>query len=534
MIFRLSKASIILILILFLSFWINIYGIGWGLPSFGGWAADEVIPLRVLEGVEQGFANGWHYKYPPFHLYLLAILYSPLLLLQKLNIIDLYSLSNYTILFYLGRFLTVILGVILLFTIYLCGLEIGSKRSSLFSVLITALSCTFIYYTKTINLEIPYLLWFMLSMLFYLRILKQQKLKDYILFSIIAAITVCTKDQAYGFYILTPIFIVIQHYYYLKKQNSNITIIQSLKSKKIIYPLIIGISVFLLIHNVVFNLEGFFEHFNLITSGGAKIRPRYEQTIWGQLQMLRQSLAHLRFCLGWGLYIICLFGLISSLAKFKRNYLSLSLLIPIISYYLFYICLIWYNNVRYLMPLGIIIAFFGGGLIDKWLKKNKYLLPKIIIISLIFIYTFAYSFSVNNLMVKDSRYYVEQWINKNISETALILSIGGQKYGPRLEGFKTEYMDHPSIKIVTDKDPDYIIINSGYDIRRFEANSKEYKFFDNLNNEIGYQLLLEYQSQPRWNFLDQEELSYRYLDKMYIYSNFDKINPKIQIFRKNN
>jgi 4-amino-4-deoxy-L-arabinose transferase-like glycosyltransferase len=528
-----NQIAIALIILLLFSFCLNTCGIWWGLPSFSGWAADELIPLRVLEGMEKGFSNGWHYKYPPVHFYILAVFYSPVWLLHKLNIIDIYSLPAYTFLFYIGRFLTVFMGSALLLIIYLCGLEIYDRKSSFFAVLITALSVPLIYYSKTINLEVPYLLWVMLSLLFYLKLLKHHRLKDYLLFALTAAIAVCTKDQAYAFYLLTPIFIIVEHHRYLKQDNPDITLKDSLTDKRIILSLAVGIGAFLLLQNIIFNLPGFLKHVKLITAGGGSIRPRYEQSIVGQLQMFRQTLTHLRFSLGCPTYIMCLLGFTSILYRLKNNYLLASLLVPTISYYLFYVCVVWYNNVRYLMPLAIILALCGGKFLGEFLNPEKNLFKgKAILVTALFIYTFAYGFSVNILMMQDSRYYVEQWMQQNIDKNALIVNTGGNKYSPRLDRFRSEDVDAPSLELLSTKKPEYVIVSSGYDIRRFEKNAPEYAFFDNLNKEINYKLVLKYQSQPKWNLFDRQELSYRDLDKMYIYSNIDKINPEITIFKR--
>ena len=528
-----NKITIVLIILLIFSFCLNICGIWWGLPSFSGWAPDELIPLRVIEGIEKGFSNGWHYKYPPVHFYILAVLYSPVWLLHKLNIIDIYSLPAYTFLFYIGRFLTALMGCVLLLIVYLCGLEIYDKKSSLWAVLIIALSVPFIYYSKTINLEVPYLVWVMLSLLFYLKLLKYHHLNDYLLFALTAAIAVCTKDQAYAFYLLTPIFIVVEHHRYLKQYNPDITLKESLTDKKIILSLVVGIGAFLLLQNIIFNLPGFLKHVKLITAGGGSIRPRYEQNIFGQLQMFRQTLTHLRFSLGWPIYIICLLGCASILSRVKKNYLFVSLFVPTVSYYLFYVCVVWYNNVRYLMPLTLILALCGGKFLGEFLNPEKTLFKaKVSLVTFLFVYTFAYGFSVNILMMQDSRYYVEKWMQQNIDPSALILNTAGNKYSPRLDNFKSENVDVPSLELLSQKKPDYVIVSSGYDIRRFEKTTPEYAFFDNLNKEINYKLVLKYQSHPQWNLFNQKELSYRELDKMYIYSNIDKINPEITIFKK--
>lgn len=530
-----NQFKIALIVILCFSVLINSYSIGWGLPSFNGWAADELIPSRVLEGIEKGFSNGWHFKYPPFHFYILTILYSPLLLLNHLKLVDVHSLPTYTILFYIGRFTSVIMGAGLVFVMYLCGRELYEERAAVFAALITALLCPFVYYAKTMNLEVAYLFWVMLSLLFFIRILKHQKLADYLCFSAMAAIAVGTKDQAYGLYILTPLFIIYQNYLHLKQSNQQARLKDAIMDEKVLLAIALGLTIFLTIHNIVFNLQGFIKHVSLIVAGDAQIRPRFDKNIFGYFNMFVQSFRHIRFAFGWPLYCLCMLGFFNALLNRKKSYLLFCLLVPIVSYYIFYISVVFYNNVRYLLPSCLILALFGGQLIAEILNPAKKLFKaKAILITAIFVYTFAYAFSVNILMENDSRYYVEQWMEQNISTNEVILGAGDRKYLPRLENYKSEVSRKPTLAVLAKTNPEYIIGTSGYDIRRFESNSPEYEFFDQLNRgELGYKLLFAYKSHPKWDLFNQEELRYRDIDRMYIYSNFDKINPEIRVFRKN-
>ena len=66
-----------------------------------------------------------------------------------------------------------------------------------------ALSVPFVYYAKTANLDVPYLFWFALSLLFFLRALRRARTADFALFGLAAAAAVATKDQALALYVLT-------------------------------------------------------------------------------------------------------------------------------------------------------------------------------------------------------------------------------------------------------------------------------------------------------------------------------------------
>lgn len=531
-----NPQAIALLGIILLSFAINVIGINWGLPNsnYNSWAADEIVPRRVLEALEKGFANGWHYKYPPVQFYLLALFYSPVLLLHQLNLVNVYDLSTYTLLFYLGRFLTVLMAGGLLAIVYLCGREIFDQKSALFTTLITSLSINYIYYSKVINLEIPYLFWFMLSILFYLKILKSHQLKDYLLFALMAAFTVATKDQGYAFYLLTPFFIVWQHYRICQQQQPNITFFQSLLDKKITRSIGVGLGSFLLLHNVIFNLQGFFNHVDLIIGGNARIHPMYEANIFGQLKMLRHSLTHLRFSMGWPFYALCLIGFCRYLPKIQQNVLLYWLTIPFVSYYLFYIALLRDNDVRYLMPLGIMLAFFGGKCLADWLNplQGQFRL-KAIAVTVLTIYTLGYGFTVNALMVQDSRYAAEAWMKENIPSDTKIFGAGDRKFLPRLEPWDEEIVKYPTPESLSAIQPDYIVFSSGHDISRFAEDTPEYKFFAGvMDGTMGYDLIWQYESTPTLYLWNREEVEYRKINQRYIYSNFDKINPRIKIFQR--
>lgn len=522
-------------LILIFSFFLNVYAIWWGLPSFIGWAVDEVSPQRVLWAVSNYFSNGWYDTYPPFHYYVLTILYLPCLILHKLKIVDVQSLPTYTILFYLGRFLSVLMGTATVFVVYLCGREIYDNKSSLFAALITALNTPFIYYSKTTNVEVPYIFWFALSLLFYIRILKHHKTADYLLFTITCVTSVCTKDQAYGFYILTGLFIIVNYYLYIKSINNKLKIADLLQDRNIIICMFIGISLFVIYHNILFNWNGFIGHIKELAGpasyNSSEFLDRPENNISEHLKLFWRSLTDIRRSWGWPVSILCLLGLGATVIQNRKNYLLLSLLIPALSYYVFFISVILYSRDRFMIPICIILSFFGGKLVAELLRDKTLA----ILFSLIFFYTFLHAVSVNILMAGDSRYYVESWMRQNINEKAAVLSVGIKEYLPRFElqkFAKIKNVTIPEEKELEKEKIDYIITTSSYNITRFDKGTKGYEAFEKLNSEkMGYKLILQYQSKPKWNFLDIEEIPSD-SDQRYMSGNLNKINPEIKIFKK--
>ncbi|MGA2587006.1 MAG: glycosyltransferase family 39 protein [Candidatus Aminicenantales bacterium] len=510
-------------LLLALSFVLFAVGIWWGLPDYRGWAPDEIVPARVVDGLRQFFSNGWHERYPPFHFYLLSLVYAPFLLLHKLHILDLRQLSSYMILFYLGRFLSVVMGTAVVYLVYKCGLEIFDRRASVCAALITALIVPFEYYSKMVNLDVPYIFWFVWSIYFFIRILKTQRLKYYLLFAATAVIAVCTKDQAFGLYVLTPIPLILFHWKHEKQSNPDLSLIRSLFDKKYLYFLLAATGLFAIVHNLAFNLQGFLRHLALITGSASESFRIFPRTFSGEIQLLGLTIRQIQGSLGWPLFLVCGAGLVLSLFQKKKNALLLTLPLFAVSYYAFYIGMILFNCDRYNMPICIVLSFFGGQMISSRLKPGpKFFKATCAIVTIIFCYSFFYSLSVDILMIADSRYSIERWMNKNISPEAAIGIAGPVEYNPRLNDFPRSYLPLSLEAFQKAQRPDFVIFPTAYG-QSFAKNSPENLFFSRFSTAgEKYELVIRYKTELPWLVIKYSNIG----------TNMDAVNPEIQIYRR--
>jgi hypothetical protein len=135
-------------LVLLFSLVLNVIGIKYRLPSYQGWAPDEVLPRDVKEGIGRGFSHDWFHKYPLFHYYLLALTEAPFLIFAELRGLDFKNVSFYSCLILAGRFLSLFMGAGMSKKILpsLC-LDRGSdglhKRPSLRALCSSAALCAF-------------------------------------------------------------------------------------------------------------------------------------------------------------------------------------------------------------------------------------------------------------------------------------------------------------------------------------------------------------------------------------------------------
>lgn len=548
-----------ILMVLGFSLFVNVVGVWWGLPGWRGWAPDELLPKEVLSGIFKMFSGGWSDVYPPFHFYVLSVLYSPLYLplfiLKKLGLADVSGafIENsttglfhlvYFFSFLLGRLLSALMGTLSVFIVYLSGREFSCKQEARIAAFIVSILTPFVYYSKITNVEIPYVFWFCLSLLFYIRILKKHELSDYLLFATTAVISICTKDQAYGLYVLTVIHILISKYLFDKREEPRSNFFSSIADRKLGYSAFWSVILFFAIHNVLFNASGFTAHVqNLIgpaSYGSGEFLTR-EDNNWRQhLELLLQTVRNLRFSFTFPVLLVCLSGIVMSCLKASRyglrkgdsNLLRLSLLVPAISYYVFFISVILYCRTRFLLPICILMSFFGAYFISEfWLGRISKKLPTEVrilpmaLVCILLTYMFAHAFSVNVIMINDSRYAAEREMDLNFDESSKVLAVSSIKYVPRPEYRKLDEFQisrKVSQEEIDSGHYDYILLTSAYNVlERFEPSSETYKVVEKLiNGDTQYTLFFEKQSQPKWNLLNFEGVD----------SNMQKINPKISIY----
>jgi len=514
--------------ILVLSFILNITAINWGLPSPGsrGWAADEVTPVSVLDGIESRFSNGWYSRYPPLHFYILSAFYLPVYSLDALKTIHVSNLSRNTVYFIIGRLISVFMGTLIVFVVYLCGCEITDKKSAPFASLITALTPPFLYYSKTSNLDVPYIFWFILAVYFFIRILKYHHTSDYILFAGTGVFSICTKDQAYALLILTPFIIVLSLYGYYKSRGQKNALVKSFINQKTISALVVGTFLFIGIHNWIFNFQGFKRHVSLIT-GPAMGERFFSNDAAGLTGMFLQTLKHLKFILGWPVLLICILGFLYALSKKNKYPYVFWLLIPMVTYYFTFLFVIGQNSVRHLIPVYILLSFFGALGISYFLySTRRFRIIKSLLVGILFVNAALYSFSVDVTMLNDSRYYAEQWMEKNIGKNEPILFVGYMNFLPRNKDFhRAQYILRPTQNVIRNADPSYIIINSN-----LLRSSQPHLYEKIINHGLGYREILKYKSSPWLNLLPEHKIKGN--GSRYIFTNLKLINPEIIILKK--
>ena len=507
-----SPSRRLLLTVLATSLALNLVGVGWGLPSRDGWAVDELNPRVILAGIETRFSGDWHQPaYPPFHYYLLAATYLPVL---ALDLVDPMSLEGHTWFFLFGRVLSLAMGMGIVLLLYRLGRDLFDPLSGAFAAIAMALSAPFVYYAKTANLEVPLLFWFLLSYCFFLRLDARGELRDYLGFTLSAVLAMGTKDQAFAFYVL-PLAV-----FALLRARREGSLVRVLIDRRILFSLLAGILSFLALHNVVFNYRGFLHHFEEILWARGHYR-LFEGTLAHQFTMLRQTLRHLGFALGWPLAAAGALGLALALREKKFRRSTLWSLLFGASYYLFFIVPVLSTWLRYALPLAAVLSLFAGLGCSRLWSRGLWARATV---GIALLYSLGRAVSVDALLLEDTRYHAERWLRANVSSSRVVGYMGPEYYLPRLHEFSTKRL-RPTETVLDRERPDLLVVNPDY-ASRFEPGTREHELFSRLAaGRTRYGLVFSLrprESNPRWSLLDFEG----------ILANMSKVSPPVEIYER--
>ena len=509
---------------------LNLAGISWGLP--GSWVAIELKPQYVLDALAQHFSHGWFDAYPPVHFYTLIAAWSPLLLLSWLDRLTFDSPLVYSALVVISRLVSIVLAAGMVTAAAVCGRRAFGRRAGLIASAILAVTAPFLYYAKTANVDVPYLFWWTLSMVFYLRLLETGRTRDYAIFAAATTLSVCTKDQAYGLYLVAPFVIVDQIWRVNRRAGVRGAFWGALVDRRLITGALVSVALFALTQNLLFNRAGFMAHVRFITGPGSEAYRVYQPTLAGHLELLRQTIRLIEVSMGWPLFLAGVIGLAIAAATPRLRLMTAWLIAPAVSYYFGFINVILYNYDRFVLPMCFVLAVFGGLALDRLLSAG----PRArrwggVAIAGAFAYTLLYAGTVDVLMMRDSRYGVERWAHEHVGRREMIGVSGLKEYLPRLDDFWLE--DISTLEELRQEHPSYVVLNADYG-RAVPPETAWGQMIAGLEHgSAGYRLVGRYRRDTPWPWLPgghPDLVGPR--DERIVFSTLRNINPTIEIFQR--
>ena len=398
--------------------------------------------------------------------------------------------------------------------VFLCARELMDRRAALLATALVASMAPFVFYAKLANLDVPYVFWWTLSLLFFVRCLKRRHGADLVLFALTAVLASVTKDQAIALYVLTVPLVLAARW----RQGGP----RALGGADVLAAAAGATVLFVVLHNLLGNWEGFRSHLALITGSASQDFREWSGDARGQLGLLVQTVRHVRFTLGTPAFAVCLGGLV----VYRREPLLRALLVPGLSYYIFFIALVLYSYDRFTIPLGVLLAFFGGRLLSAAIARHRRIGWGVV--AALLAYGGARAFAVGHLMVHDARYSAEAWLRENAGDS-LVGATGPLEHLPRMDGLRFRAVGHRPESLARIR-PDLLVINADYG-RRAQEGTGEHEFYARLEHaELGYRLASEHHYET--GLIALELAGLRDADNPLVLSNLGKVNPRIWIYRR--
>lgn len=480
--------KIVLIIFIIINLFLSVYGNKWGLPS--RWHSDEKVAdvLHMADEKKLTDPIGAFLLPTGYHIFLLTFFIPAYGYLKLINypIADLKEAASiswfhmakqfpdFAVGIYIyARTLSAILGALTVYLIYLLGKETYDEKTGLFSAASLSVCMGFIgvnhfaKYQSLVNLLI------VLTVLFCLKALRGETTKSshrYLLFGFFFA-GFASSVHINAPFLLLPLFLT---FIFIISDSVN-------KIKRFILQFISYI--FLYIAGIVLGTPSLLSDFSsyflkLGHKYNASIinKPATETTPFfvGPINYFFEILS----IYGIPLFMLIAFGIFSRLFYWKKISKKEIVIFSFIFGYYFIMTILHvdkYPQTKHIIAIIPFLAIFAGKLMSEvFINRNFSRIGKCLFFSLIFLYSFAYSFKADLYFIKgDTRYESTQWIIKNIPK-----------------GSKIEVLDQ--LNYVASDD-----IMNDYEIIYFGRSSKDFKgkyFF-------------------KWNTVEDREEYLKYINK---------------------
>ena len=448
-----SKRHIVLLLVT--GFVLCSFGVMWGLPNLYDFAQDSITPVGTFAEKGFDFDRITTHRYPPFHFMLLRAAFLPVHALRTIPALGENMKLSATLFILAARFVSLAMALGTMLLLYAIGKRLWDERASLAAALIFILSPVTLYYAKNANLDVPYVFWLAATLFFYVRILQENRPGDYLWLGLVAALAICTKDQAYGFLLFMPLPII--HRLWMRPEGED-------SGRPGRYALLTLAAVafalpFILIHNVLFDPSGFWRHVKMIVGPGSEGWREFSAGAMGQLHLLCETV--LRVMGAWtpaGLALVVI-GLVVTLKRKGERRGRLALLVPVISYHVSFLAVVGYVYPRFVLPMMLVLALFAGAAV-AWLWQRKWgKVPGAAVAIALMAWVGLAGLSVDYVMATYSRYDAQMWLEQKVPGEARVSYLGDMRDMPRFNKPLDPHPCEPNAEVLAESRADVLVLS---------------------------------------------------------------------------
>jgi 4-amino-4-deoxy-L-arabinose transferase-like glycosyltransferase len=492
----------------------------WGLFPHTLWHPDELAPADIVDAVEHWFAGGWFMLYPPVQAVIDAVVLSPIFVAKWAGALSLHRADVHATMHLGMRVITVVMAVATLLVGYVVGRETVGERAAAFGVFVAGCAQAFVYYGRTANVDVPYVLWVSLALLYFVRAVRHRRLRDHAALGVATALAVATKDQAYGFF-LGPALVLV---FCCWRDHAALTrlrrVVWTLLDLRLWAGVATTMAVAVLGFGVLWNYDGFLSHIAEATGYRVQGYRLFDAGLAGQLQLLAYSAQLMPWAFGVVAMALVAIGVLAAWRGPTLRAMWL-LLVPVVSYYVSVIMLVGYTYDRffvgYVIPIGL---FAAAGF--EWLdQRSRSRLWRGALATGCAIGIVAPPILLDVNMRFSSKIALERWLKAEAGDDPLILAIANPIYLPRLAPYRHSILNMVEDTMV-DRNADLIVLNEEWVARVPQPRSEIEALLHRASYEEVYR---DMTPPPSWSVLVSgipPESS----------TNLNKVSPSFTVWRR--
>ena len=400
---------------------LRLTGLFWGLPSSDGWDDDGFAPRNFLTALVLTWKPGSYFTYPPLHALLLALPSLPVAgwalmhapSLHQHDVIATITQPGYMTYFsVVARLVAIAMSLGIIASVGEMTRLVAGPRAGLLAAGAAALNFGLTYYGQVSNLDVPYLFWALLSLLFVMQAVTLQQMRRFWWAAFAAAAAVATKDQAYALFLLgLPLFLALWFAVDAWPRANARRVLTTLA-----LAAVAAIVALLLVDGGITNPSGFIKRVAFLTGPASRDYMEYARGIAGWWALLRNMFAY--YCGGHGLTAVVLAGLGVALVARRRGVALAIALLPLLAIISFTICFNFAalrSDARFLLPQAVLACVYIGITAEALIFPAKAALRWVgrAAVAAVALIALHQAMAVDAAMLLDPRYDAEAWLARN-------------------------------------------------------------------------------------------------------------------------
>jgi hypothetical protein len=419
---------------------LRLAGLFWGLPAADGWDDDGFAPRNFLTALALTWKPGAYFTYPPLHALLIAIPALPVAgwalahapsLTQHDVIATITQPAYMTYFAVLGRLVNLAMSLGIIWSVCEMARQVASARAGLLAAIACALNFGLTYYGQVSNLDIPYLFWGCLALLWCMRAVVEQQVRRFWPAALFAAAAIATKDQAYALFLPSlPVFLLLWFAAdpWPRAHGRQVGL-------AVIPASALSLFLLLLVDGAITNPSGFMRRLAFLAGPASQDYAEYVHGPSGWLALLGDMGAYFMRGYGVAAATLVLLGIGVHVLR-SRGGVRIAGLLPLLAVISFTVCFNFAalrSDDRFLLPQAVLSCVYIGIAAEvlafsasTWMR-----LAGRAVLLLVALAALHQAVAITAALLFDPRYDAERWMKAHVGPGYLIETYGQNCFLPR-------------------------------------------------------------------------------------------------------